>query len=175
MADSDGAQLLDALPDGVVLADADGVVTHANTAALRLLEYDGDDPVGSHLSDVIALQDLDGRHWFSCVRPYDGLAIRTRLQEASWHTSVGTELLVTGVLHRDRPGGKVTRTAWAVRDARSRERVDRERSDLVATVAHELRSPLTGVKGFTADAAVEVGPLHRVAEAADAAHRRRRR
>jgi signal transduction histidine kinase len=28
--------------------------------------------------------------------------------------------------------------------------VDRERSDLVATVAHELRSPLTGVKGFTA-------------------------
>ena len=27
--------------------------------------------------------------------------------------------------------------------------VDRERSDLVATVAHELRSPLTGVKGFT--------------------------
>jgi signal transduction histidine kinase len=26
--------------------------------------------------------------------------------------------------------------------------MDRERSDLVATVAHELRSPLTGVKGF---------------------------
>ena len=24
------------------------------------------------------------------------------------------------------------------------------RSDLVATVAHELRSPLTGIKGFTA-------------------------
>ena len=33
---------------------------------------------------------------------------------------------------------------------RARERLDRERSDLVATVAHELRSPLTGVKGFTA-------------------------
>ena len=33
---------------------------------------------------------------------------------------------------------------------RSRARLDRERSDLVATVAHELRSPLTGVKGFVA-------------------------
>ena len=32
--------------------------------------------------------------------------------------------------------------------ARARARLDRERSDLVATVAHELRSPLTGVKGF---------------------------
>ena len=31
---------------------------------------------------------------------------------------------------------------------RARARLDRERSDLVATVAHELRSPLTGVKGF---------------------------
>src|SRR3954454_7201074 len=35
-----------------------------------------------------------------------------------------------------------------MRSARARERLDRERSDLVATVAHELRSPLTGVKGF---------------------------
>src|SRR5512139_1301556 len=32
----------------------------------------------------------------------------------------------------------------------ARERLDLERSDLVATVAHELRSPLTGVKGFFA-------------------------
>ncbi|MGA9747451.1 MAG: ATP-binding protein, partial [Nocardioides sp.] len=34
--------------------------------------------------------------------------------------------------------------------AKARARLDRERSDLVATVAHELRSPLTGVKGFVA-------------------------
>ena len=38
----------------------------------------------------------------------------------------------------------------SLRSARARERLDRERSDLVATVAHELRSPLTGVKGFVA-------------------------
>jgi signal transduction histidine kinase len=36
-----------------------------------------------------------------------------------------------------------------LRSARARDRLDRERSDLVATVAHELRSPLTGVRGFT--------------------------
>jgi signal transduction histidine kinase len=40
--------------------------------------------------------------------------------------------------------------AVSIRSARARERLDRERSDLVATVAHELRSPLTGVKGFVA-------------------------
>lgn len=142
-------RLLDALPDGVVVADADGLVTHVNASALQLLEYAGN-PVGAHLSTVVTLQDLDGSEWFGCVRPYDGLSLRTRLQEASWHTSSGRELLVTGRLHRDRPGGKVVSTAWVIRDARSRQRLDRERSDLVATVAHELRSPLTGVKGFTA-------------------------
>lgn len=142
--------VLDAIPDGVVVADADAVVTVVNQAARRLLEYADRVPVGDHLSRVMALQDLDGNDWFGCVRPYDGLSIRTRLQEASWQTASGAELLVTGQLHRDRPGGKVVATAWSVRDARARHRVERERSDLVATVAHELRSPLTGVKGFTA-------------------------
>jgi signal transduction histidine kinase len=38
--------------------------------------------------------------------------------------------------------------ALVIRSGRGRARLDRDRSDLVATVAHELRSPLTGVKGF---------------------------
>ena len=42
----------------------------------------------------------------------------------------------------------VARVAVSLRSGRGRARLDRERSDLVATVAHELRSPLTGVKGF---------------------------
>ena len=42
----------------------------------------------------------------------------------------------------------VERVAVSLRSGRGRARLDRERSDLVATVAHELRSPLTGVKGF---------------------------
>jgi signal transduction histidine kinase len=44
----------------------------------------------------------------------------------------------------------VRQVVVSVRSARARQRLDRERSDLVATVAHELRSPLTGVKGFAA-------------------------
>ncbi|MFC6344773.1 sensor histidine kinase, partial [Nocardioides hankookensis] len=42
----------------------------------------------------------------------------------------------------------VAGVAVSLRSGRGRDRLDRERSDLVATVAHELRSPLTGVKGF---------------------------
>jgi len=37
-----------------------------------------------------------------------------------------------------------------VRDAKARQRVQEEHGALISTVAHELRSPLTSVKGFTA-------------------------
>jgi signal transduction histidine kinase len=145
----DGHRFIDLLPDGVVVADADGVVTQINAKAAALLET-GSHTLGDHLADVVAVQDLQGRDWFGCVKPYDGLSIRRVLRESSWRTASGSEVLLTCALQRDRPGGKVTDVAVSLRDARSREHVDRERSDLVATVAHELRSPLTGVKGFTA-------------------------
>jgi signal transduction histidine kinase len=39
-------------------------------------------------------------------------------------------------------------TVWTVRDVTERVRLDRAKSEFVATAAHELRSPLTSIKGF---------------------------
>jgi signal transduction histidine kinase len=44
----------------------------------------------------------------------------------------------------------VLRLVVSLHDAGQRARLERSRADLVSTVAHELRSPLTSVKGFTA-------------------------
>ncbi len=143
----DGAAF-DALPDGVVVADATGTVTLVNTAAAALLG--ASDGVGRPLAEVVALQDRAGTHWFECMAPYAGLATRRRLIEQAWYLSDGTELLVTARIVRDGPSSPVRQVVVSLRSARARERLDRERSDLVATVAHELRSPLTGVKGFVA-------------------------
>ncbi|CAN5549657.1 ATP-binding protein [soil metagenome] len=139
--------LLDDLPDGVVVADADGTVSAINSVAARLLRLG--DGVGKQLSDVVLLQDRAGNSWFACTDPYTGLATRSGLTEQAWYLSDGTELLVTARLLRD-TDHRVRQVAVSLRSARARERLDRERSDLVATVAHELRSPLTGVKGFVA-------------------------
>lgn len=140
--------LLDLLPDGVVVADAGGTVTVMNAAAQRLLRCP--DGVGKHLADVVSLQDHGGNDWFTSSAPYAGPGIRTGLTEQAWYLSDGTELLVTARIVRPSPHEPVARVVVSLRSARARERLDRERSDLVATVAHELRSPLTGVKGFVA-------------------------
>jgi signal transduction histidine kinase len=139
---------LDAIPDGVVLADETGQVTTMNAAARTMLRVG--DGVGKHLGDVVALQDQAGNDWFSSVNPYDGSRLRSGIPEQSWFLADGTELLLTVRLQRDTKHGPTSGVAVCLRTSRARERLDRERSDLVATVAHELRSPLTGVKGFVA-------------------------
>jgi signal transduction histidine kinase len=134
------------LPDGIVVADEDQRVRYANSTAMRLVG-----PtlrVGALLRDAMALQDQDGKDWFGCVQPYGGLGIRSRVPEQAWLAADGSEVLLTVRIHRDTPHRPVRRVAVVIRSGRGRERLDRERSDLVATVAHELRSPLTGVKGF---------------------------
>jgi signal transduction histidine kinase len=86
--------------------------------------------------------------WVACTRPYDGLVTRTGVPEQSWISPSGEEVLVTARIHRGPGLGPVSDVAVSLRSGRARARLDRDRSDLVATVAHELRSPLTGVKGF---------------------------
>ncbi len=129
------------------MAGRDGGVVVVNTEACRLLETAV--RPGDRLEDVIRLQDLDGNDWFTCVDPYGGFRLRTQLVESSWWATSGREVLVTARLSRDHPAGPVSGVSMGLRTARARERAERHRSELVATVAHELRSPLTGVKGFT--------------------------
>ena len=139
-------ELWDALPDGVVIADADAVVRLVNAPARRML---GDGAVtGAALTDVLALQDQEARDWYSSNQPYSGLDSRTGIPEQSWLLPDGSEVLVAARIGRSGRHGRVERVAVVLRSGRGRARLDRDRSDLVATVAHELRSPLTGVKGF---------------------------
>jgi signal transduction histidine kinase len=143
----DAQQVIDALPDGVVVADRHGRVDLVSAVAARMLGVEGN-PVGQPLEYVLALTDHDGNDWVVHNRPYEGLRTRTAVPEQTWLLPNGTEVLVAARLHRASLDQPVEQVAVTLRSGRGRARLDRERSDLVATVAHELRSPLTGVKGF---------------------------
>ena len=141
----------DALPDGIVVADSRGTVTVFNRAAGRLTGTSPDAAVGADVRVVLPLRDGDGRSWWGLARPYDGLRIRTRQVELPLFLPDGTELLVTvGCTREPRRGGPVRQLVFCLRSADPLARRERSRADLVSTVAHELRSPLTSVKGFTA-------------------------
>ncbi len=141
-------ELADLLPEGVVLADAAGSVTLVSQRAATMLGTTVAGCLGRPLAEVLTLRDQDGQAWVAGNAPYDGLGIRVAIPEQSWLLRDGTEVLVAARIHRRGPAAPITGVAVTLRSGRGRARLDRERSDLVATVAHELRSPLTGVKGF---------------------------
>jgi len=146
----DQALIADELPDGLVVADDSGRVIVFNLAAVRLTCIAAEQAIGKIVSDVLPFRDDDSRDWWVCVDPYSGLATRTRHPERSLFLTDGTELLVSVGYVRDGRSGPVRRLIITLRGAQQRARLERSRAELVSTVAHELRSPLTSVKGFTA-------------------------
>ena len=147
----------DELPDGVVVADEVGRIIVFNRVAARLTGLDPAEVTGKFVFDVLPLCDDDGRDWWVYADPYHGLPTRTRHPERSLYLADGTEVLVSigYVRERDLDHGAsrsctVRRLVISLRGNEQRERLERSRAELVSTVAHELRSPLTSVKGFTA-------------------------
>lgn len=140
--------LADFYPDGILGATREGVVTLLNAQAAALLGVGQQEALGMDLGDVLRLLDQDGRTWLAANRPFESISIVRAVPEQSWLNASGEEVLTTATLIRDAPLGRVVGIAVGLRSGRGRALLDRERSDLVATVAHELRSPLTGVKGF---------------------------
>jgi PAS domain S-box-containing protein len=144
------ALIADELPDGLVVADDAGRVVVFNRAAARLTGLAAEQAIGKYVFDALKFRDEDGRDWWVCSDPYNGLATRTRHPERSLYLTDGTELLVSVGYVRDGRSGPVRRLVITLRGAQQRARLERSRAELVSTVAHELRSPLTSVKGFTA-------------------------
>jgi signal transduction histidine kinase len=138
------------LPDGVVVVEADVTVSDCNAAAARILGVPRAQLVGLPLAEALPLTDAAGRDWWQVTNPFGGLSTRSRQVERVLQLPDGRYLLVTAAYVRAHRGGPVRQVVVSLRGTEARDRAEREHADLIATVAHELRSPLTGIKGFTA-------------------------
>src|SRR5690606_38045831 len=147
------------LPDGVLVADRDGRVVTFNRMAARLTGVPADTAVGRDFRDVLPLHDPEGRDWWKCTDPYGGLRTRIRQPERRLLLADGREVMMAARYVREEPCGDVVRLVVTLRDAARRACLERSSANLVSTVAHELRSPLTSVKGFTATMLAKWGRL----------------
>jgi two-component system, OmpR family, phosphate regulon sensor histidine kinase PhoR len=130
------AQVLEAVGDGIFLLDADGVVRLWNHAAALATGVDADDVLGRELSDV--------------VREWPVLATRIPVAEGARIPQPvtlpvevgGRDLWLSFVAVRGADG-----VVYTFRDQTHERRLDQEKNDFVATISHELRTPMAAVYG----------------------------
>jgi len=130
------AQVLEAVGDGILLLDDDGVVRLWNRAA--------------ELVTGVRAADIRDRQMADAIPDWSEIA--TRIPVASGGTGPrsvtlplqigGRDLWLSFVAVRSAQG-----VVYAFRDLTSEQRLEHEKSDFVATISHELRTPMTAVYG----------------------------
>ena len=126
-------QAAEAMPDGAIVLDADGVILWMNKASSRLLGLEHPRALGQPVSNFIRHPSFaDILNLESSDEP---LNITSPLREE-------LQLLVRIVPY----GG--SRRLMLVRDVTRIYNLEQMRKDFVANVSHELRSPLTVIVGY---------------------------
>jgi PAS domain S-box-containing protein len=147
------AQVLEAVGDGIFLLDGDGVVRLWNRAATLATGVSADEILGKPLSHA--------------VPRWDTLAAEIPVAEAGAVARAvtlpveirGRDLWLSFVAVHIADG-----VVYAFRDVTGERLLEEERSDFIATISHELRTPMTGVYGAAMTLLrrdIELGPDER--------------
>jgi PAS domain S-box-containing protein len=140
------------LPDGLLILDPDMKIVYANRTALDMTGYAEIELVGRLCSETLAARDLDGRDlsagWHSStkLRSVSGVTEQTVVLRKRDGRDLVTSL--SGSFQRD-PSGRISTAVVTFRNNARRSRTGVSGMEIVSTVSHELRSPLTSVKGYT--------------------------
>jgi signal transduction histidine kinase len=137
---------IDSLPDPVVMLDATGALQGCNQAAATLLRLDAKgtgslsfdevDPAVRSLVDRLRAHVLGGRGAYSPKGFEDSLRVTT---------PEGERIYLPRATPLYGESGNVAGTALVLQDVTRLFRFDELKNNLVATVAHEFRTPLTSL------------------------------
>jgi len=152
--------ILESITDGVVVADADGLVTVVNPAAERLLGVQEEGCIGQPLWTLYArfppqvvdeVQKIIQK--LGVGRPPAQLTLERELGREKRILSAHFAPVVT---EQEEFSGVVT----VLRDITREREIAQAKNEFISIVAHELRTPMTSIKGYT-DLILKkaVGPL----------------
>ena len=144
-----GAQAaIESLPDPVLLLDANGQLTGVNLAATRLLGIDPDRPppeVYANADPVVrATVERLRAHVLGGKGPYVPKGFEEAVRVAAG--AEGERIFLPRAAPIYSEAGAVTGAAIVLQDSTRLFRFDELKNDLVATVAHEFRTPLTSLR-----------------------------
>ena len=131
------AFVLDLVGDGIFLVDEGGIVRLWNCAAAQVTSLSADDACNKPLTDLFP-------DWPALVERIPVSKHGEPARSVTLPVAVeARDLWLSFVAVRGEGGGIV----YAFRDLTSERRLDEEKSDLISTISHELRTPMAAVYG----------------------------
>ena len=131
------AGILNSTPDPVVVTDYRNHFLRANPAAWQVLEMGGDTSEGQPLEKVFQSKEL--------VQLLSAVSENKQSAEIMLRDGRTYLAMASPVMAGDRRVGRVC----ILRDVTHFKELDALKSEFVATVSHDLRSPLTLIRGYT--------------------------
>lgn len=149
--------------EAVIITDADGVVVLHNPAAIKLLEIQTDPVIGKPLSASI-------RHNSAISMVEEVLARSVVVSREFVPGSISRKYLRGYSSPVTNEQGTLIGTVTTFEDISAHKEIDRMKSDFVAMVAHELKSPLASVEQMIY--ALQVGCEHEAVSNCHTLHQR---
>ena len=146
--------LINSIAEGVILCDRQGWVVLANRHARDLvaMQHVSDHISEASLAEILNLRNLQGYHL-----PHDQFPIMRALTGEILHdyrivvrSSTGQDIVLSFTTAPVYDDANCVDGAVAIfRDVTEQQRLERAKDDFLAVAAHELRSPLAAVYGYT--------------------------
>ncbi|MCB1691924.1 MAG: HAMP domain-containing protein [Pseudomonadales bacterium] len=131
--------VLSGLTEGVIAVDLDQRILHINDSAREMLKLDGRSVINSPLWDVVSVQDIPQ-------------AVETCLSELiTVNSTIKVDrktLDVSAVVLRDQDWTSAAGAIIVLQDITEMLRLEQVRSDFVANASHELKTPISAIRGF---------------------------
>ncbi len=132
--------ILKSMNEGVITVDNLGVIQHINVAALRMLRSNADKSLGKSLEEIENSLVLH-KAWQKCSDSQVGVQQQIQLRGYAFARHYR---LHVSLLKESREGGAIL----VLQDITEIQRIDRMRADFVANASHELKTPITAIRGF---------------------------
>jgi len=134
--------ILAGMVEGVVAVDPYAQILHMNKAACEILNVSVDDPEGWHIYDVIEVEEV-GELLRQTLR--DGVERVEELKIMKDDQEQVLEAHASPLRGRD---GELSGGLVVLDDVTQIQRLERVRTDFVANVSHELKTPVTAISGL---------------------------